>query len=102
VVGLPGERVRILDKTVYIDGEPLDEPYAVFMERGREPREPRARNLPEDRIPDGRYLTLSDNRDNALDGRFWGYVPVELIRGKAMYVYWSENLARIGTDFRDR
>jgi signal peptidase I len=40
-------------------------------------------------VPAGHYLTLGDNRENSLDGRYWGYVPRELVIGRAMFVYWS-------------
>jgi signal peptidase I len=105
VVGLPGERIRILERTVHIDGEPLDEPYAVFSEPKDAPRqehEARRYAFPEQRIPDGHYFILGDNRDNAHDSRFWGYLPSELIRGGALYVYWSPNLSRVGATLRGR
>ncbi len=40
-------------------------------------------------VPEGQYLMIGDNRDNSLDGRFWGFVPRELIIGQALFVYWS-------------
>lgn len=41
------------------------------------------------RIPDGYYFAMGDNRDNSLDSRAWGFVPRDLIVGRAMFVYWS-------------
>jgi signal peptidase I len=40
-------------------------------------------------VPEGQYLMIGDNRDNSLDGRSWGFVPRELIIGRAMFIYWS-------------
>ncbi len=41
------------------------------------------------KVPEGQYLVMGDSRDNSEDGRFWGFVPRELIIGQAMFVYWS-------------
>lgn len=104
VVGLPGERIRLQGKKVFVDDVPLDEPYVFFSDpRAPDVEQDSRRNyMAEQRIPEDHYFTLGDNRDNAHDSRFWGYLPAELIRGEALYVYWSPNLSRIGTAFRDR
>ncbi|MGH9897224.1 MAG: signal peptidase I, partial [Pyrinomonadaceae bacterium] len=41
------------------------------------------------KIPDGYYFAMGDNRDNSLDSRAWGFVPRDLVVGRAMFVYWS-------------
>jgi len=102
VIGLPGETVEIRNKKVYIDGEPLDESYAHFIEP------PLARDDPEYGlrvegireswgprvVPDGELLVLGDNRDNSRDSRFWGFLPVDQVKGRALLVYWSYEATR--------
>jgi len=114
VIGLPGEFIEIRDKTVYINGEPLEEKYAAYetdMNPGAwakvkegdlplsaaEPAEPRwpAGRLRRDfdfeqmLIPEGHYFCMGDNRDNSKDSRSWGTVPRENIKGKAFIIWWS-------------
>ena len=97
VIGLPGETVEMRDKKVFINGKPLDEPYARFLEP------PLSRDDPEyalrvDRgrdnwgpevVPEGQLFVLGDNRDNSRDSRFWRYLPRDQIKGRALIVYWS-------------
>ena len=50
-------------------------------------------------VPENSYFFLGDNRENANDSRFWGYVGREEIVGKALYIYWSKEKSRIGLKF---
>jgi signal peptidase I len=102
VVGLPGETVEIRDKTVFVDGKPLSEPYVHFLEP------PLARSDPEyglrsdglrDNwgprvVPAGQLFVLGDNRDNSRDSRFWGFLPIDQVKGRALIVYWSYEASR--------
>ena len=96
VIGLPGETLEVRRKRVYIDGEPLAEPYL----EGRQPVLPRGAVAVERRdtfgpvtIPDGHYFMMGDNRDNSQDSRFWGPLPHAYLKGRAMVVYWSYDAA---------
>ena len=90
VVGLGGETLEIRDKIVYINGHPLDEPYAVHMDKhifssDIQPRD----NLDPLTIPANALFVMGDNRDNSYDSRFWGVVQRSAIEGKATSIYWS-------------
>ena len=94
VIGLPGETVELRRKRVYIDGSPIDEPYVHFLV----PPDPHAREVaPYDvrenygpvTVPADHYFVMGDNRDNSQDSRWWGFLPRDYVKGKALMVYWS-------------
>jgi signal peptidase I len=91
VVGLPGETVELRDRVVSIDGRPLDEPYVKYLQPPREPDEPPrpTDDWGPETVPPSHLFVLGDNRDNSKDSRYWGFVPVEDLRGKAKLVYLS-------------
>ena len=93
VVALPGETVSIRDKKVFINNAALREDYVIhddlrIYRRRRDPRRARDQYGPF-RVPPGHYFMLGDNRDHSNDSRYWGTVPRELIKGRALLVYWS-------------
>jgi signal peptidase I len=102
VIGLPGETIEIRNKKVYVDGEPLDEPYAHFIEPPRPRDDPEYGLRVEDIrdswgpevVPAGELLVLGDNRDNSRDSRFWGFLPIDQVKGRALLVYWSYEATR--------
>lgn len=79
VIGLPGDRVRIQDGFLYVNDVRIDEPYI---------RAPMASDLREVRVPQGRVYVMGDNRNNSSDSRRWGPLDIEVILGKAVFVYW--------------
>jgi signal peptidase I len=102
VVGLPGETVEIRSKQVLIDGRPLDEPYARFREPPLGPQDPefglrlegRGDSWGPQRVPAGQLFVMGDNRDNSKDSRFWGFLPIDQVKGRALLVYWSYEASR--------
>jgi len=90
VIGLPGDRVEVRDKNVYINVQPLSEPYTQHVDPSILPHQVQPRdNLGPLTVPSDSYFVMGDNRDQSLDSRFWGYVKREKIKGKAFLIYWS-------------
>jgi len=101
VVGLAGETVEIRNKVVSINGQPLDEPYVHFLEPPLSPSDPEYGLRGDERfnwgpqvVPPGHLLVLGDNRDNSRDSRFWGFLAVDQVKGRAFIVYWSYEASR--------
>jgi signal peptidase I len=89
-IGLPGETIEVRGRRVLVNGKPLDEPYAHFMLNDADigERDPR-RNFGPFTVPPGHYFMMGDNRDNSEDSRFWGAMPREYVKGKALFLYMS-------------
>jgi signal peptidase I len=102
VIGLPGETVEIKNKVVSIDGKPLDEPYVHFLEPPLDPQdaeygvrfEGRGDSWGPQAVPPGHLFVLGDNRDNSKDSRYWNFLPVDQVKGRALMVYWSYEASR--------
>jgi len=99
VIGLPGETVEIRDKTVYINGSALTEPYAHFLEPPLPHNDPEyglrgGENWGPKTVPPGDLFVMGDNRDNSHDSRYWGFLPIDQVKGRALLVYWSYEASR--------
>ena len=108
VIGLPGDRIHIVDKQVFRNGRQLTEAYAQhaddYMDSYRDnfPRNPTvhvddgaqemlAKHVVNGEVvvPAGNYFVMGDNRDRSLDSRFFGFVPQTNLIGRPWFVYWS-------------
>ena len=87
-VALPGDEVRIADKNLYVNGELVDDS-AVTQHRDPRVLGGSRDNFGPITVPENQYFCLGDNRDNSNDSRFWGTVPAEFVKGRALLVYWS-------------
>ncbi|MEZ5319983.1 MAG: signal peptidase I [Vicinamibacterales bacterium] len=96
VIGLPGDRLELRRKQIYIDDQPLDEPYVHFLQ----PLSPEGSVPVGDRrledygpvtVPPGQYFMMGDNRDNSEDSRYWGFLPRSYVKGQALFIYFSFN-----------
>jgi signal peptidase I len=111
VIGVPGDRLKMVNRVVYRNGVALNEPYvyhkfAYDASRDNFPGEPSVfpeglqaqlqRDMLENHVVNGeivvpanKYFAMGDNRDNSLDSRYWGFVPRDNIIGKPLVIYWS-------------
>lgn len=113
VIGLPGDRVKIVNEQVYVNDKPLKEPYVIHDPNA--PYDPFAENFPprnlqfldagmqpqwadqigkyihngELVVPPGKYFAMGDNRDHSWDSRYWGFVDRNAIMGSPVVIYWS-------------
>jgi len=110
VIGVPGDRVRLIDKQLWVNGAPVKENYVVYHSpvhdyyRDDFPAANYLSSNVEARwwlqmrglvrngelvVPPGEYFVLGDNRDESLDSRYWGFVPRQNIIGRPLLIYWS-------------
>jgi len=113
VIGLPGDRIKIVDQRVYLNGKRLTEPYVVRDPTA--PYDPFGDNFPprsaqylqanmqpewaaeilnhvqdgEVVVPPDKYFAMGDNRDHSWDSRYWGFVDHDAIMGRPVVIYWS-------------
>jgi signal peptidase I len=90
VIAVAGETVEIRDKRIYINGQAVEDPRGVFTEsrvlpRGMDPRD----NFGPVQVPHDSLFVMGDNRDNSRDSRYWGFVHVGTVKGKAFLIYYS-------------
>ena len=107
-MGVPGDRIKLVNKEVYLNGKKLAEPYVyhkteyIDSYRDNFPSEPNGGVLEpgldmlehhvvngEVVVPPDSYFAMGDNRDSSLDSRYWGFVPRDNIIGKPLIIYWS-------------
>jgi len=92
VIALPGETIELKKKRVYINGTRLDEPYVRYLsppdEEDGDQFDVRVQYGPVT-VPAGHLFMMGDNRDNSQDSRYWGFLPQEYVKGKALFIYFS-------------
>ena len=88
-----GDEVEIRDKKVFVNKKPFTDTYAVFTDPLIHPASLDSRdNFGPMKVPADSLFVMGDNRDNSFDGRFWGFVKLDAVRGEAWRIYWSWDL----------
>lgn len=95
VIGMEGEKVEIVKNNIYINDKLLDDPWGYFT-KGY----PALDTFGPVVVPKNSLFVMGDNRNNSQDSRFWGFVNVEKVKGKALYLYWAKNKSRIGMELK--
>lgn len=106
VIGVAGDTIEIRNKKIFINGKPYEDKYGVHKDITIFPEQkmcknnlaPSCQNLVPQicrdnwgpvTVPKGKILAMGDNRDRSSDGRFWGFVDLDAVLGKAFIIYWS-------------
>lgn len=92
VIGTGGDKVEIKNKVVYINGMKVEIDNIQHSDEDVLPANMSKRdNFGPIAVPEGKVFVLGDNRDDSHDSRYWGFVDLSEIKGKAMFIYWSWN-----------
>jgi len=112
VIGLPNDRIRIVDRRVYVNDKLLSEPYVVHDPSSGDPfgdnfpppdpyavqvglrsewAETFSKYIDDGElvVPPNHYFVMGDNRDHSWDSRYWGFVDRDAVMGRPMVIYWS-------------
>ncbi len=92
VIGLPGEKVEVRGKQIFVDGVALIDPWGTYDSGENIKRQDHGPTV----LESDEFFLMGDNRNNSYDSRYWGAVRQSKILGQARYIYWSRDKSRIG------
>lgn len=101
VVAVEGDVIESKNKMIHVNGSKVNEPYARHTDSSMRPMgiEPRD-NFGPVIVPKNKYFVMGDNRDQSYDSRYWGYVDIKDVKGKALILYWSWDSEKNWVRFR--